>query len=246
MSILANHIQPEEVADLAGRLANAPLLDVLRWAVGRFGDQAAVGTSFQGAGLVMLHHAFLGGLRLPVFTLDTGLLFPETLELKARLEAFWGIQIESVAPEVTLQQQAIEQRDDALWARKPDLCCSIRKVEPLQRRLQTLSVWITGVRREQSSTRGGAEILERYLFDPIRERYILKLNPMVHWGRDAVWDYIKQHNIPYNPLQDRGYRSIGCVPCTSATSSDQSERAGRWTGFDKTECGIHTFMGAKA
>jgi hypothetical protein len=85
MSILANHIQPKEVAELAGRLAAAPLLDVLRWAADRFGDQAAVGTSFQGAGLVMLHHAFLGGLRLPVFTLDTGLLFPETVELKTRL-----------------------------------------------------------------------------------------------------------------------------------------------------------------
>jgi phosphoadenosine phosphosulfate reductase len=118
-------------------------------------------------------------------------------------------------------------------------------VEPLQRRLQTLSVWITGVRREQSATRGGAEILERYLFDPIRERYILKLNPMVHWSRDDVWNYIKAHNIPYNPLHDRGYRSIGCVPCTSATGSGDAERAGRWTGFNKTECGIHTFMGAK-
>ena len=245
MSNLANAIQPEEVEEISSQLQNAPLLDVLRWASERFGEQAAVGTSFQGAGLVLLHHAFSAGLRLPVFTLDTGLLFPETLALKARLEAFWGVTIESVLPELTLEQQAIEQRDDALWASKPDLCCSIRKVEPLQRRLRTLSVWITGVRREQSATRGGAQILERYLFDPIRETYILKLNPMAYWSRDAVWDYIKANNIPYNPLHDRGYRSIGCMPCTSASDSSDSERSGRWIGFNKTECGIHTFMGPK-
>jgi phosphoadenosine phosphosulfate reductase len=245
MSNLANAIQPEEVEEISSQLQNAPLLDVLRWASERFGEQAAVGTSFQGAGLVLLHHAFSAGLRLPVFTLDTGLLFPETLALKARLESFWGVTIESVLPELTLEQQAIEQRDDALWASKPDLCCSIRKVEPLQRRLRTLSVWITGVRREQSATRGGAQILERYLFDPIRETYILKLNPMAYWSRDAVWDYIKANNIPYNPLHDRGYRSIGCMPCTSASDSSDSERSGRWIGFNKTECGIHTFMGPK-
>jgi phosphoadenosine phosphosulfate reductase len=245
MSNLANAIQPEEVEEISSQLQNAPLLDVLRWASERFGEQAAVGTSFQGAGLVLLHHAFSAGLRLPVFTLDTGLLFPETLALKARLEAFWGVTIESVLPELTLEQQAIEQRDDALWASKPDLCCSIRKVEPLQRRLRTLSVWITGVRREQSATRGGAQILERYLFDPIRETYILKLNPMAYWSRDAVWDYIKANNIPYNPLHDRGYRSIGCMPCTRASDSSDSERSGRWIGFNKTECGIHTFMGPK-
>ena len=245
MSILANNIQAEEVAEISARFQTAPLLEVLQWAHDRFDDQAAVGTSFQGAGLVLLHHAFSAGLQLPVFTLDTGLLFPETLELKARLEAFWGVRIESVLPELTLEEQALEQRDDALWAHKPDLCCSIRKVEPLQRRLRTLSVWITGVRREQSATREGAQILERYLFDPIRETYILKLNPMAYWSREAVWDYIKANNIPYNPLHDKGYRSIGCMPCTSQSGSGDSERSGRWTGFNKTECGIHTFMGAK-
>ncbi len=224
-------------------LSRAPLADVLRWASDTFGDRAAIGTSFQGAGLVMIHHAVQAGLRLPVFTLDTGLLFPETLELSSRLERFFGCRIESVHPELSLDEQA---RDfgAGLWNTRPDTCCLLRKVEPLKRRLNSLSVWITGVRQEQSESRSGAGILERYLFDPIAERYILKLNPMAAWTRDAVWEYIHEHNIPYNPLHDKGYRSIGCGPCTRPSGDGGDERAGRWTGFEKTECGIHTFLPA--
>jgi phosphoadenosine phosphosulfate reductase len=245
MSIDPQTFSAQRVEALAQSLAEAPLLEVLRWAASEFGSRAAVGTSFQGAGLVMLHHAFEAGLKLPVFTIDTGLLFPETVALKGRLEAFWGIHIESLEPEQTLEQQALEQGDAALWARRPDTCCTLRKVIPLQQRLETLSVWITGVRREQSATREGADILERYLFDPLGERYLLKLNPMVAWSRKAIWDYIHAHGIPYNPLHDAGYRSIGCMPCTKASGEGDSERAGRWTGFAKTECGIHTFLGAR-
>ncbi len=225
----------------ARTLAQAPLTEVLQWAFSTFGTTAAIGTSFQGAGLVMIHHAVQAGITLPVFTLDTGLLFPETLELKARLEAFFGITIETVAPAMSLEEQAVEL-GDALWKQRPDACCHIRKVEPLKERLKTLSVWITGVRQEQAASRQGAGILERYLFDPLLERYILKLNPMTAWGRDAVWNYLHKHGIPYNPLHDRGYRSIGCFPCTRPTAEGGDERAGRWTGFDKSECGIHTFL----
>lgn len=246
MPINSQNFSAERVLELSRTLSSAPLPEVLRWAASEFGNQAAVGTSFQGAGLVLLHHAFEVGLRFPVFTIDTGLLFPETLALKKRLEDFWGIQIESLEPEQSLEQQALEQRDAALWARRPDTCCTLRKVMPLQLRLQTLSVWITGVRREQSATREGTDVLERYLFDPLGERYLLKLNPMVAWSRKAVWDYIQERGIPYNPLHDRGYRSIGCMPCTRPSGEGDSERAGRWTGFDKTECGIHTFLGARA
>jgi phosphoadenosine phosphosulfate reductase len=246
MSIDAQIFSHQRVQSLSQTLSREPLEKVLYWAFSEFGPLAAVGTSFQGAGLVMIHHAFEAGLRFPVFTIDTGLLFPETLELKRQLEVFWGIEIESLHPDQSLEQQAVEQRDGALWARRPDTCCTLRKVVPLQKRLQTLSVWITGVRREQSETRGGTEILERYLFDPLGERYLLKMNPMVAWSRDAVWRYIQEKRIPYNPLHDRGYRSIGCMPCTRPSRAGDSERAGRWTGFDKTECGIHTFLGQRS
>jgi len=243
MSSSAILLSPDAVAQQAKKLAQAPLTEVLRWAFETFGSGAAIGTSFQGAGLVMIHHAVTAGLALPVFTLDTGLLFEESVQLKARLEVFFGIPLESVLPEISLEQQAAEFGPE-LWTKRPDTCCQLRKVEPLKERLKTLSVWITGVRQEQSSTRSGAGILERYLFDPLLEQYILKLNPMTAWGRDAVWEYIHKHGIPYNPLNDRGYRSIGCQPCTRPAGEDGSERAGRWTGFDKTECGIHTFLNA--
>jgi phosphoadenosine phosphosulfate reductase len=190
----------------------------------------------------MIHKALQAGLPLPVFTLDTQLLFPETLELKRKLENFFEIRIESVLPELTPEEQARDHGPE-LWKRAPDLCCTMRKVLPLQRKLEKLAVWITGLRRQQSETRKRAQILEMYHFDVLRDHYILKLNPMANWSREAVWDYIAANKIPYNPLHDRGYRSIGCWPCTRAVGESANERAGRWTGFDKSECGIHTFLG---
>jgi phosphoadenosine phosphosulfate reductase len=235
---------PSEVAALAVEFEHASATEVLRWAVDRFGRYAAIGTSFQGAGLVTIHHAVAAGLPLPVFTIDTGLLFPETLELKTRLEEYFGIVIEGLVPERTVEQQA-EDIAPELWLSNPDLCCTLRKVEPLQKKLNQLDAWIAGLRREQSAGRANVQVLELYEFDRLREKNILKVNPLVRWSRDEVWDYIRRHGIPYNPLMDRGFRSIGCYPCTRVVISGQDERAGRWTGFDKSECGIHTFLGDK-
>jgi phosphoadenosine phosphosulfate reductase len=231
-----------DVPALAVDLERAPLAEVLCWCWEHFGAKAAIGTSFQGAGLVIIDHAVKAGLPFPIFTLDTGLLFPETLELKQRLEAHFGITIEGLRPDRTVEQQA-EDEGAELWKRSPDLCCHLRKVVPLQRKLETLDVWITGVRRAQAETRERTQILELYKFDPLRELCIMKLNPLAMWGADAVRQYIKAHGIPNNPLYDRGFRSIGCMPCTRPVLEGQNERAGRWTGFDKTECGIHTFLG---
>lgn len=243
MSIDPQEFHSESVRALSEELEGKSLTEVLRWVWERFGSKAAIGTSFQGAGLVMMHHAVRAGIPIPVFTLNTGLLFPETLELKKSLEGFFGIRIESVAPELSVEQQAKEVGPE-LWKTRPDTCCQIRKVEPLQKKLSDLSVWITGVRRQQSETRQKTRILELYLFDALSDRYILKLNPMVAWSREAVWEYLREHGIPYNKLHDAGYRSIGCMPCTNPSGDGESERAGRWTGFDKTECGIHTFLGS--
>lgn len=219
--------------------------DILGWAWNEFGTRAAIGTSFQGAGLVMIHLAREHGWNFPVFTLDTGLLFPETVQLKTRLEDFFGIQIESIVPDLTVEQQA-KAHGPELWKSDPDLCCASRKVMPLQGKLVELDCWITGLRREQSETRAAVEFVELYTFDERSGREIVKLNPMAAWSRQAIWDYLRQHSIPYNPLHDQGYRSIGCWPCTSKVADGQNERAGRWTGFNKVECGIHTFMARKA
>lgn len=241
---LGFELSPLQTRALSERFETSDLTSILQWAWETFGARAGIGTSFQGAGLVMIHHAVKAGIPLPVFTLDTQLLFPETIELQKRLEEFFGIKIESVYPEQTPEQQTAEHGPE-LWKKAPDLCCTMRKVLPLQQKLEHLSVWITGLRRQQSETREKTGILELYKFDVLRDRNILKLNPMANWSREAVWDYLREHKIPYNPLTDKGYRSIGCMPCTRPVdANEENERAGRWTGFNKSECGIHTFLGA--
>jgi phosphoadenosine phosphosulfate reductase len=236
---------PEMVEQLDARFNAEPTEAILRWAWETFGQRAGIGTSFQGAGLVMIDLARKTGFDFPVFTLDTGLLFPETVALKKRLEQFFGITIESLEPDITVEQQAAAHGPE-LWKSDPDLCCTVRKVLPLQSKLGDLDCWITGLRREQSATRSGIGIIEIYAFDQANGRDIVKLNPMANWSRNNVWKYLHDQNIPYNPLHDQGYRSIGCRPCTLKTGAGDNERAGRWTGFNKTECGIHTFMARKA
>ena len=141
-----------EVAVLDAQFSAMGSEGVLAWAWNRFGARAAIGTSFQGSGLVMMHLAKEAGFEFPIFTLDTGLLFPETLELHKRLEDFFGWKIESVVPDLSLEQQA-ESNGPELWKRDPDLCCTIRKVLPLQSKLHDLDCWITGLRRNQSESR---------------------------------------------------------------------------------------------
>jgi len=238
-------LTPREVAALNAQFELQSPEDILAWAWERFGRRAAIGTSFQGSGLVMMHLAKMAGLNFPVFTLDTGLLFPETLELHKRLEDFFGWKIESVVPDLSLEQQA-EAVGPELWTRDPDLCCTMRKVLPLQTKLRELDCWITGLRRHQARSRADIGLIELYTLDARGGSDIVKLNPMANWPREAIWRHIRQHQIPFNPLHDQGYRSIGCLTCTRKTARGEDERAGRWIGFKKVECGIHTFMTRKA
>jgi phosphoadenosine phosphosulfate reductase len=237
-------LPPGEVAELNRRFDQQTSPEVLAWAWERFGNQAAIGTSFQGAGLVMLHLAKTAGLSFPVFTLDTGLLFPETLALKLRLEDFFGLKIEAIEPDLTVEEQA-DVLGPELWKSDPDLCCTARKVIPLRGKLQDLACWLTGLRRQQSQARAAVQIVELYHLDEESKREIVKVNPMAHWTREEIWAHIKEHKIPCNPLYEQGFRSIGCMPCTRKITEGQDERAGRWTGFKKVECGIHTFLPKK-
>jgi phosphoadenosine phosphosulfate reductase len=226
---------PADIPAIEERLSKLSAGDRLRWAAETFGARAGIGTSFQPAGIVILHLAKTQGLNLPAFTLNTGLLFPETLALKAQLEQHLGISIEDLVPEQTVEQQA-QTHGAELWKRNPEKCCELRKVAVLGKKLFELDLWITGVRRDQSKERSVTPLLS--LAARPDNSDVWKLNPLVDWSREQVWDYIKQHQIPYNVLHDRGYRSIGCAPCTAVTTSDD-ERSGRWVGFNKTECGLH-------
>ncbi|MCS7008573.1 MAG: phosphoadenylyl-sulfate reductase [Chthoniobacterales bacterium] len=233
----------DEIREVGNQLEQLEVCEILRWCWQKYGKRAAIGTSFQGGGLVVLNEAMENGLDFPVFTIDTGLLFSESLELKKKLEERYGIIIESLFPELSIEDQAKEFGPE-LWKRNPDLCCTLRKVIPLQKKLTQLDVWITGLRRQQSESRTKIKVLEIYKFDVIYDRYFIKLNPVAGWSRDQVRDYLKKWEIPTNPLLEKGYRSIGCMPCTRPIAEGENERAGRWTGFDKSECGIHTFLGA--
>jgi phosphoadenosine phosphosulfate reductase len=236
-----DQLTPADIDRLDRQFRRATTVEILAWAWEQFGQDAAIGTSFQGAGLILIHLARTNGFDFPVFTLDTGLLFPETYSLKRRLEDFYGIRVESIEPDLTVEQQN-EACGPNLWSRDPDLCCTFRKVLPLQNKLSGLDCWITGLRRQQSETRDSIGVVELYEFHKASGKDIVKLNPMANWSRDEVWSYIRENKIPYNPLYDQGYRSIGCTHCTRKIAADAPERAGRWAGSKKVECGIHTFM----
>ena len=168
-----------------------------------------------------------------VVTFDTGLLFPETYETRDRLMERYPLRFESIEPELSLEAQSAAHGDE-LWRRDPDACCAIRKVAPLERALAGMDAWITGIRREQSQSRQNARKIELDV-----RRGVVKVQPLADWTNRDVWRYIWRHSIPYNPLHDHGYPSIGCVPCTQSVNLDADERSGRWRGTGKIECGLH-------
>lgn len=226
-----------ELPALNQKLAALSAEDRLAWAWERFGARAAIGTSFQPAGIAILHLAKRRKLPLPAFSLDTGLLFRETIELKSVLQDHLGITVESVLPDLSLTEQA-RLHGDRLWERDPDACCGMRKVAPLGRKLRELDLWITGLRREGNANRATTPLLDEAQREDGSVAW--KLNPLADWTREQVWAYLKEHRLPYNPLHDRGYRSIGCSVCTRPAGEGDDDRGGRWPGFEKTECGLHT------
>jgi phosphoadenosine phosphosulfate reductase len=225
---------PEVIDELNRRFEDRPPELALAWAIENFMPRIVLSCSFGGpTGMVLLDMALRIDTRLPIAIIDTGVLFPETYAVAEQVEQRYGISLDYVRPGLTLDQQAAMHGPE-LWASDPDACCKIRKVEPLGRALAGKLAWITGVRRDQSKSRSTTRVIEW------GSRYgLLKINPLVGWTEREVWAYIVEHNVPYNPLLDQGYKSLGCVPCTRHSSGDDP-RSGRWAGFSKTECGIHT------
>jgi phosphoadenosine phosphosulfate reductase len=205
---------------------------VLVWAYEQFGDRLCLTCSWQKQSSVLVHMVSELGLDVPVVELDTHLFFKETYETRERLVERYGLEL--IRPEVLTVAEQHRQEGPNLWERDPDRCCHLRKVEPLERVLAGYDAWISGIRREQSLTRKDARRVEW------SERYdVWKVHPLVDWDAKRVDAYILVNEIPYNPLHDVGYPSIGCIPCTRPVSRDEDERAGRWADSDKIECGIH-------
>ncbi len=168
-----------------------------------------------------------------VFYLDTDLLFKESLDVKDRLIQKYGIRPDRYGAKTTLDEMASEFGPE-LWKKEPDKCCDIRKMVPLAHALSGLKAWITGIRRDQAPTRANAPVVG---WDA--KFKLVKINPLVRWTSKDVWDYIHKNNVPYNVLHDRDFPSIGCEPCTKPVKPGEDPRAGRWAGFQKTECGLH-------
>jgi phosphoadenosine phosphosulfate reductase len=207
---------------------------VLAWAFQTYGDNIAMATGFGVEGMALLDIAFRVNPDVKVFTGDTEFLFPETYDLIDRVEARYGTKVERLYSELTPEEQE-RAYGKALWARDPDQCCSLRKVEPLRRKLASLDAWVTAIRRDQTSERAGVQKVD---WD---EKFnLVKISPLADWTREAIWSYVVKHDVPYNPLHDRNYPSIGCTHCTRAVQPGEDPRAGRWAGFRKTECGLHS------
>lgn len=204
-----------------------------RTALEQFGARVAIASSFGPEDMVLIDLAAKSGLPYRVFTLDTDFLFPETYALIDRVEAAYAIAIERCRAALTPAGQAAAH-GEALWSREPDACCAIRKVAPLELKLATLDAWITGIRRDQAPTRANAK---KSAWDAAFGLW--KFNPIADWRAEEVWDYVRANALPYNPLHDRGYPSIGCTYCTRQVQAGEDPRAGRWSGFAKTECGLH-------
>ncbi len=205
----------------------------LRWAFDRLGSEVALVSAFGPEGMVLIDMAAAIQRRFRLITIDTGFLFPETHKLMAEVEERYGIAIEKVQPVLSpVEQERVHGA--GLWNRDPDLCCGLRKVEPLRQKLAELRGWITSIRRDQTTTRAGARKLE---WDG--KFGLAKINPLADWSAYEVWNYIRKNDVPYNELHDRGYPSIGCTHCTRAVVTGEDARAGRWPGFAKTECGLH-------
>ena len=209
---------------------------MVEFALQRYAPRIVLACSFGAEDVALLDMIHRIDPVAPVFYLDTDFLFPETVEVKDRLVARYGLkpeQLIQVKSRLTPEQQANEY-GPALWSRDPDRCCDLRKIEPLTRVLGNYAAWITGIRRDQAPTRANAGIIE---WD--RKFQLIKVNPLARWSSDEVWSYIRIHEIPYNTLHDRNYPSIGCTHCTAPVLPGEDPRSGRWKNSGKTECGLH-------
>jgi phosphoadenosine phosphosulfate reductase len=222
-----------EIEELAEKFEHTAPEEILHWGVGEFNNDITLACSFGCEDLVLLDMLLKINPKAHVFYLDTDKHFQETYETRDRLMEKYDISFIQVKPELSLDEQA-KKHGKNLWEHQPDLCCNIRKVQPLINVLKPYKAWITGIRRDQSPTRANSKKIE---WDT--KFHMTKLNPIASWTIEEVWDYIRSNDIPYNPLHDQNFPSIGCSVCTNPVLPGENIRSGRWDGHQKTECGLH-------
>ena len=224
--------KPVDPADVSGRLERLSAEDTIAWAIETFHPNLYFACSFQKTTSVIVDIAQRIEPQTRFFYLDTDVLFDETYLTRDALAARYGIKFDRYSG-VSLEEQA-RLYGDELWARQPEACCGIRKVEPMRQALSGIDCWVSGIRRADSATRAGAA---KFGWD--RRFGLWKLNPLADWTEEDVWRYIHEREVPYNPLHDLGYPSIGCTHCTRPPGAGESPRAGRWATAEKTECGLN-------
>jgi phosphoadenosine phosphosulfate reductase len=224
---------PEDLTAASELLAEASAEDILRWAVERYHPRLTMATAFGVEGCCIIHMlaSIQPGVR--IFNLDTGYQFPETLELRERIKERYGIAVEFVRPELTVAEYEAEH-GGPLYRHRPDQCCHDRKIVPLRKALVGYDAWISAIRADQTEHRARAGVIQ---WDA--KFQLVKVNPLLRWTKQTVWNYVYKNDVPYNPLHDQDYTSIGCWPCTRPVGADEDERAGRWAGSAKKECGLH-------
>lgn len=232
-------MQLKEIEELNEKFANKSPVELIRFFSELYGDKIALSTSLGAEDQVLTHMVMEGAPGMDIFTLDTGRLFPETYDLIARTRAKYNKDIDVYFPEradveAMVKASGINLFYDSIENRK--MCCGVRKLDPLKRAFVCLDAWVCGLRASQAVTRSEAKLVE---WDVVNE--VIKINPLVHWSEDMVWDYIKANKVPYNTLHDKGFPSIGCQPCTRAVLAGEDVRAGRWywENPETKECGLH-------
>ncbi len=224
----------EELAEASSRLENAAAEEILRWTVERFAPRFTMATAFGAEGMVLIHMLAEIAPQTPIFNLDTGYQFQETLDLREKVRARYGIAVELRRPETSVAEYEAKH-GGPVYKSNPDQCCADRKLAVLKSAIVGMHAWASAIRRDQTPDRAQSPIVgwdSKYS--------LVKVTPLANWSKKDVWKMITDHDIPYNSLHDRGYPSVGCWPCTRAVMLGEDERSGRWSGFAKTECGLHS------
>ena len=232
-------LEREELSRAAEDLEDAAPQEILRWAVSVYGEELTLSVSFGNPeGMVLLDMLSRITDKAQIFTLDTGFLFEETVRFREEAMKRYPLSFQVLTSELTVQEQ-VELYGPEFYGCAPDLCCEVRKIEPQKRFLRDYGAWVTGIRRDQTLQRASTPVLSW------EERFgVVKIAPLVNWSAGKVQEYVRERGIPLNLLLGRGYKSIGCAPCTRPVSEGEDARAGRWPGMDKTECGLHFVGGA--
>jgi len=224
----------QELAAKSQELESASPQEILRWTVERFAPYFTMATAFGPEGMALIHMLAEIAPDTPIFNLETGYQFKETLELRERVKDRYGIEVEYKLPELTVEKYET-LHGGPLYKTNPDQCCADRKIKLLHDAVIGMHAWASAIRRDQSPDRAKAAIVG---WD--KKFGLVKVSPLANWTKQDVWKLITDHDIPYNPLHDKGYTSVGCWPCTRAVLFGEDDRAGRWSGFQKTECGLHS------